>query len=164
MSDVVVSAPREGVKMRQKLARRLGVLLSIAMLAVGLTVVTASTASAVGCYGESCYNKGPVAMGCTADQRLISAPAWSPDLQVLYSPACRAAWAASTWEPLYGCWYLEIERARSNLIPHSRLRIEHCAGEAREWTNMFPGGWYYRAIRNGTAGGGTADYTPWVYR
>ncbi|GAA1590211.1 hypothetical protein GCM10009804_53030 [Kribbella hippodromi] len=122
------------------------------------------SAYAVGCYGETCYNKGPVAMGCTKDQRLISDPAWRGNLQVLYSPACRAAWADSNWEPLHSCWYLELERARSNLIVQSRLRVEHCPGEAREWTNMFPGGWYYRAVRNDTASGGTADYTAWVFR
>jgi hypothetical protein len=150
--------------MSSTIKRRFGALLSGVLLAAGLTAVTATTASAVGCVGESCTNKGPVAMGCTKDQRLISNPAWSPELQVLYSPACRAVWAASNWEPLYGCWYLEIERARSNLIPHSRLRVQHCQGEKYEWTNMFPGGWYYRAVRNGSAGGGSSDYSPWVYR
>lgn len=146
---------------------RLRVVLAATVLVGGLSATGVSTASAVGCYAESCYNKGPVAMGCTKDQRLISEPSWSPNLQVLYSPACRAAWAASSWEPLYGCWSLEIERARSNLIVQGRLRQEHCAGEEREWTNMFPGGWYFRAVRNGISGGGgggTADYTAWVFR
>lgn len=152
--------------MSPRFVRKLGVLLGFLLLTVGLTVVSSSTASAVGCVGESCYNKGPVAMGCTADQRLISDPTWGGRLQVLYSPACRAAWAASDWEPLHSCWDLKIVRARSNLQPHSQMRVEHCAGEAREWTNMLPtGGWYFQAVRDSTAGGGgSVSATNWVLR
>jgi hypothetical protein len=136
-----------------------------AMMLTGVFALGAPSAYAVGCYGDTCYNKGPVAMGCTKDQRLISDPAWGGSLQVLYSPACRAAWAASDWMPNWNCFTLQIERARSNLIVQARLGVEFCPGEAREWTNMFPGGWYFRAVANrSSSGGGSSDYTAWVFR
>jgi hypothetical protein len=151
--------------MHRKFVRRLGAVLSVAMLAVGLTVVMATTANAVGCVGESCYNKGPVAMGCTRDQRVISQPAPNGQTHVYYSPACQAAWAIALEDPdpAYPCHTVTLERARSNLIVQSRLTQTFCPGESSEWTNMMPRGWYFRAIDD-LGPGYPAYYTPWVFR
>ena len=101
-------------------------------------------------------------MGCTRDQRSITSPGGG--LYVYYSPACQAVWAIkftdSSWDH---CVYVELERARSNLIVQSRLRQEVCPGEASDWTNMFPKGWYFRAVYKDPV---TAydTYTEWVFR
>ncbi|WP_432886085.1 hypothetical protein ACQPYH_02855 [Kribbella sp. CA-245084] len=146
--------------MKKHLSAALAMICSVA----GLTVVTSQTASAVGCVGESCYNKGPVSMGCTADQRLISDPRWSPDLQILYSPACQAAWAVSLAPPLDQCIAVQIERSRSDHIVQARLSQEFCPEETKEWTNMMPRGWYFRAVWNDYSPGYSDLYTPWVFR
>ncbi|GAA1590201.1 hypothetical protein GCM10009804_53020 [Kribbella hippodromi] len=145
--------------------KHLVALLAMAFAAVGLTVVTAPAANAVGCVGESCYNKGPVSMGCTKDQRAIAIDPQTNYTYVYYSPACQAVWAISFAAPTIGypCHTVSLERARSNLIVQGRLTQQFCPGEKSEWTNMFPKGWYFRAIDDEGPGYNTW-YTPWVFR
>lgn len=151
--------------MHRRIARRLSSMLGITLLAGGLTVAGTTTASAVGCVGESCYNKGPVSMGCTSDQRSITSHG-GYGLYVYYSPACQAVWAIkytdATWDH---CVYVELERARSDKIVQARLRQEVCPNEASDWTNMFPKGWYFRAVYNDPIYGDEHDsYTEWAFR
>lgn len=138
---------------------------AVAVLVGCLTAVSAPTASAVGCVGESCYNKGPVSMGCTKDQRAIAVDPMTEYTYVYYSPACQAVWAISFSPPgiAYPCKNVELERARSNLIVQARLTQLFCPDEESEWTNMFPKGWYFRAVDN-DAPGYPDYYTPWVFR
>jgi hypothetical protein len=150
--------------MRQKFAGRLGGLLSIVMLTAGLSTVTATTASAVGCVGASCYNKGPVAMGCTKDQRVIATA--DVPLYVYYSPACKAVWAISfdTISLGYPCATVQIEKSADAINVVQRLSQRLCPGETSDWTNMLAtGGWYFRAIHDGSQGYPTW-YTNWVVR
>lgn len=151
--------------MHRRIARRLSSMLGVALLAGGLTVAGATTASAVGCVGESCYNKGPVSMGCTKDQRSIASGNLTNSIFVYYSPACRAVWAIAfeSIGPGYPCVAVELERARSDRIPQARLTQTICPGEGSDWTNMFPAGWYFRGIWNATMGY-PDDYTPWAFR
>jgi hypothetical protein len=142
----------------------LGALLSVLLLAAGLTVVSATTASAVGCVASTCYNKGPVSMGCTRDQRSITSPGGG--LYVYYSPACQAAWAIkytdASWDH---CVYVDLERTG---FPAGgvdrRLSQQVCPGEASDWTNMFPKGWYFRAVYNDVSNATPDVYTEWVFR
>ncbi|MEU0096122.1 hypothetical protein [Kribbella sp. NPDC006257] len=109
--------------MSKNLLRRVVLALGTFVAMVALTGLTATTASAVGCTGTGCYNKGPVAMGCTADQRAISSGEY--DVVVIYSPACRAAWVQSYATPSFWCISLQIERGfydhDHNLIVDKRL-------------------------------------------
>jgi hypothetical protein len=143
--------------------RALRLLLSAAVASAGVFSLGVPSAYAVGCYGETCNNKGPVAMGCTRDQRLITNPEQS-NLQVRFSPACNAAWAWSDWTPTFNSVWIEIERARSDKIVHDRLSIELATDEEVEWTNMLGGQWHFRAVWNDRALGGNDNYTEWVYR
>lgn len=149
--------------------RFLRFLLCAVVMVTGVFAAGAPSAYAVGCVGEGCYNKGPVAMGCTRDQRSIAIDRLTESTHIYYSPACQAVWAISfeAPSPEFPCGYVELERARSNLVVHSRLRQQFCPGEASEWTNMFPKGWYFRGVNNmppGYPGPGPDLYTPWVTR
>ncbi|WP_432886082.1 hypothetical protein ACQPYH_02845 [Kribbella sp. CA-245084] len=141
--------------------RFLKVLPAGAVMITAVFALGAPSAYAVGCVGESCYNKGPVSMGCTKDQRSIANSGWS--LQVYYSPACQAVWAIaftdSSWDH---CVSIDLERARSDRIVQGRLTQELCPEEASDWTNMFPKGWYFRAVYNDPVQ--DDFYTPWVFR
>jgi len=146
--------------------RRLTAGLAGVLLAAGIAVVNPVSAAAVGCSGASCYNKGPVSMGCTADARAITSTAY--DVKVIYSPACRAVWASSQSTPLHSCITLQLERGYynhdHNLVVDRRLSQQYCPGESQEWTNMFDVGWYFRGVWNDTATGHPDSYSPWVYR
>lgn len=143
--------------------RFLRVVLAGLMLLTGVFAAGAPSAYAVGCYADTCYNKGPVAMGCTQDQRRISDPAYA-GLEVRYSPACNAAWAWSNQPPNFWAIYLTIERARSDRIVQARLSIEFDVDETSEWTNMFARGWYFRAVWDDRMNDQYDSFTPWVFR
>ncbi|WP_329005098.1 YjfA family protein [Kribbella sp. NBC_00709] len=143
--------------------RFLKVLLAGAVMLTAVFALGVPSAYAVGCYAETCYNKGPVAMGCTADQRVISQPA-SSGLEVRYSPACNAAWAWDNQAPHFWPIYLTIERARSDKIVQARLSIEFDVGEPTEWTNMFARGWYFRAVWDDRVSDENDAMTAWVFR
>ena len=145
--------------------RLLRTFLAGAMLLTGMFALGAPSAYAVGCVGESCYNKGPVSMGCTKDQRAIAVDPLTESTFVYYSPACQAVWAISFEPPSIGypCHTVQLERARSNLIVQARLAQTFCPEETSEWTNMSPKGWYFRGITK-SGGGSPDDYTPWVFR
>jgi hypothetical protein len=151
--------------MAKKALRRL--LVAVLALA-GLAVVNPSTALAVGCYSSGCDNKGPVANGCTADQRLIS-NASNPQAQVIFSPACRAIWALSYEKPLPDrSVYIILERGHYdsavNLVVDKRLQATFSPGETKEWTNMLgANGSWWRAIWYDQVSG-ERHYSQWVYR
>lgn len=151
---------------RSRAVRAMSIASAALVLIIGLLVPT--SASAVGCVGASCNNKGPVSMGCNKDGRVIAGPA-SMDIKVVYSPTCKAVWASSYSPPLNWCVDVQLERAHyelATLIVDGRLSVRLCPGEAGDWTNMFAtGGKYFRGVwRDDDSGSVDVYLTQWVYK
>lgn len=68
-------------------------------LAVGgaLMLLSASPASAAGCWGNSCTGKGPQVQGCATGARTIDEFSYlRVRFELRYSPRCHAAWTRVT--------------------------------------------------------------------
>lgn len=74
-----------------RLSRATGAAVFAAVCALaGLTAPTASAATS--CYGASCNGLDPSSTSCANDARTVQTlPSWNVELR--YSPSCRAAWA-----------------------------------------------------------------------
>jgi len=81
-------------------SKRLRQLLSLALVvvaALGFGVVSSTTATAVGCYGDYCSGQDPQNTGCSADGYTAAAVNASQfRLEVRYSPTCKTNWARIT--------------------------------------------------------------------
>ena len=76
-------------------------LASLIVASVGFIVVPVPQVEAVGCYGDYCSGKDPVAMGCDADGQTL---AWKDlsgaRLELRWSPTCKTEWARWQQYPL----------------------------------------------------------------
>ncbi|WP_328989244.1 hypothetical protein OG394_23715 [Kribbella sp. NBC_01245] len=135
-----------------------------AVVSLGLVVPT--SAFAVGCYGSTCDNKGPVAMGCNKDAVNVRG---TTEVMLTYSKACNAYWVFSTWAPQFWDSTLYVERGYYNATTKQytnikRLQIAFSPGETAEWTNMLgsygPNNEGFLGVRDWHGGDGV-KYTGW---
>ncbi|MFI1801933.1 DUF2690 domain-containing protein [Streptomyces sp. NPDC020379] len=81
---------------------------AILALAIPGAVVAASPASAAtSCYGSSCTGLDPSSTTCADDARTVEVGGGTGEIQLRYSPSCRAAWARLQWSR--GSGYIKVD-------------------------------------------------------
>jgi hypothetical protein len=127
--------------------RRLGVLATAAVLALGLltvgTVAQARPALAAACVGSSCDRVDPFTSGCVNDSIVLDQVSdvdqnGNHVVQLMWSRSCNAGWARSTGS-YSGRINVAIVRYRC-----TRSQLGNCLNfviNAQETISMFSGGW-----------------------
>ncbi|MGW2863243.1 DUF2690 domain-containing protein [Streptomyces sp. SDr-06] len=73
--------------------RIVGALLATTALLGGGVVAAAPASAATSCYGSSCNGLDPNKTTCANDAKTVEVGNGSGNIQLRYSPSCRAAWA-----------------------------------------------------------------------
>lgn len=77
--------------------RILGALLATSALLGGGVAAAAPASAATSCYASSCNGLDPGKTTCANDAKTIATGNGSGNIQLRYSPSCRAAWARLLW-------------------------------------------------------------------
>lgn len=84
-----------------KIRRRVAVVLAALSMAASASILGAPSAMAVGCWGDYCSGKDPMATGCYADAYTAAYKDFQNGrLEVRYSPTCKTNWARVTIYPI----------------------------------------------------------------
>ncbi|MFF2849698.1 DUF2690 domain-containing protein [Streptomyces sp. NPDC058001] len=128
-------------------SRRLARFALVPAAAAVLTMIPlAGTASAVGCNGTGCENKGPVAMGCDADAHTVvvgevySTGGGRTDFELRWSNKCWAGWAR-TGDSKYAAT-ISVEKWNPDRTVLITRRTVTIADGVHDWTNMVGGKGY----------------------
>lgn len=90
--------------------RRLAVIGAVSALVFSGAVFAASPASAASsCYASSCTGMNPANTTCQYDAETVQTGAGDGNIQLRYSPSCRAAWARLQWSR--GSGYIQVKNS-----------------------------------------------------
>ncbi|MEU4119144.1 DUF2690 domain-containing protein [Kitasatospora sp. NPDC028055] len=105
----------------RSLARKTATIGATLALAVSGAVLVASPASAAtSCYASSCTGKDPATTTCANDAITVST---NGDLELRYSPSCRAAWARDR-----------------NAVPGESVGIQNHPGQESDYSTFTSSG------------------------
>lgn len=139
------------------------------LLALVGSVLVASPASAVSCYGAACDNVGPKGAGCFNDDKTLASTNGG-HFKLRYSAACHAFWAYADWEVAPSFWdaVFEVDLDKKDASGHwqhyKTISTTHSVGEGDDWTNALGArtrDFRFRAYYDYRFSGGV-DATVWV--
>ncbi|MFZ3494789.1 DUF2690 domain-containing protein [Streptomyces sp. 5.8] len=89
-----------------------GTLLAATTLLAGGIAAAAPASAATSCYATSCNGLDPSKTTCNNDARTVEVGNGAGNIQLRYSPSCRAAWARLQWSS--GAGTIEVNNDRGN--------------------------------------------------
>lgn len=121
--------------------RRFSAAAAALLMAIVGAVVSAPSASAVGCWGDYCSGKDPMSTGCYADAYTAAYKDFQNGrLEVRYSPRCKTNWARVTIYPIG--WALGVPTpirltARQDTGYTQSVSWSQRVGQGTYWTPMI---------------------------
>ncbi|GGU72644.1 hypothetical protein GCM10010275_04000 [Streptomyces litmocidini] len=103
---------------------------ALALAASSLLLASSPASAATSCYASSCQGLDPASTICQNDARTVGISGWS-NLELRYSPTCRAAWARLADGGPYG-QYVTVSREDGN----GAYSTHYYGNGATVWTAM----------------------------
>ncbi|MER5204496.1 DUF2690 domain-containing protein [Streptomyces sp. NPDC002825] len=129
---------------------------ALAMAGSSLLLASSPASAATYCYASSCQGLDPATTICQNDARTVATSGWS-NLELRYSPTCRAAWARLANGGSEGK-YVTVSRSDGN----GAYSTHYYGNGATVWTAMVnDAGITSRACEYWDNGSGYYDCTGW---